>query len=343
MVTVYAVDQFKVLNPAYVNLTASAVITVVFESGTAFRLVNVPQLRLSVIEGSGDSLHTFVVTNGVAPYNFVVGGAEVGHFDITPPESGQLFLGAATVGIYTLLVTVVDSDSNTDDAQVIVDVRPPLSLSEVPLLTAFAGKPEVVHTITASGGIGGYVYSTAEGTDSGFFVVPLEGLFVVYSQITEGTYTLTILVTDDDEPNNEAQVAVTLVVLAGLALKGGQIPDALAHGQEATIFVASGGIGPYTYNLVDGDGSDNFDLGTGGALSVKIVAEAGTYTLIVGVEDTRDNRATARITLEIAGALTLHTKPLAAVAGLTMTVHTFEASGGVGAKTLYSDFSNFSI
>ena len=340
VVTVYAVDQFKVLNPAYVNLTASAVITVVFESGNTFRLVDEPQLRLYVIVGSGDSLYTFTVTNGADSYNYAVGGAGVGYFDINdPPGDGELVLNAATVGIYTLSVTVEDSDGKTDKAVVIVDVRPRLSLAMVPLLTAFAGKYQVLHAITASGGIGDYVYGAAEGTDNAFLVIPPTGLFIASSRTTEGIYTLTLLVTDDRD--NTSSVTVTVEVLAALALKGGQIPDALAHGQEATIFVASGGIGPYTYNLVDGAGSDNFDLGVGGTLSVKIVAEAGTYTLIVGVEDTRDNNATARVTLEIAGVLTLHTTPLAAVAGLTMTVHTFEASGGVGAKryTLISQSS----
>ena len=340
VVTVFAVDQFKLLNPAYVNLTASAVITVVFESGNTFRLVDEPRLRLSVIVGSGDSLYTFTVTNGADSYNYAVGGAGVGYFDINdPPGDGELVLNAATVGIYTLSVTVEDSDGKTDKAVVIVDVRPRLSLAMVPRLTAFAGKPEVLHIITAGGGIGEYVYKFDDGV---FRVNDEEGDFVVRPNATPETYTLAVLVEDKDEPKNEATVLVTVVVLPGVALKGGQIPDALAHGQEATIFVASGGIGPpYTYELVDGDGSDNFDLGTGGTLSVKIVAEAGTYTLIVAVEDTRDNRATARVTLEIAGELTLHTTLLAAVARLTMTVHTFEASGGVGAKryTLISQTS----
>ena len=345
VVTVYAVDQFELLNPAYVNLTASAVITVVFESGNKFGFVDVPLLRLSVIEGSGDSIYTFVVTNGLAPYVYGVDGAESGYFSIDPPDSGDLSIGAATVGIYTLSVTVDDSEtpSNSYTAQVIVDVRPPLLLLEVPLLTAFAGKYQELHTVTASGGIGDYDYKAAEDTDNAFFVVPKTGLFIANSQSTEGIYTLTLLVTDDR--GNTGRVTVTVELLPGLALKGGQIPDALAHGQEATIFVASGGIGPYTYNLVDGAGSNNFDLGVGGTLSVKIVAEAGTYTLIVGVEDTRDNNATARVTLEIARELTLHTTPLAAVARLPMTVHTFEASGGVGAKryTLISESDYFSV
>ena len=345
VVTVFAVDQFELLNPAYVNLTASAVITVVFESGNKFGFVDVPLLRLSVIEGSGDIIYTFVVTNGLAPYVYGVDGAESGYFSIDPPDSGDLSIGAATVGIYTLSVTVDDSEtpSNSYTAQVIVDVRPPLLLLEVPLLTAFAGKYQELHTVTASGGIGDYDYKAAEDTDNAFFVVPKTGLFIANSQSTEGIYTLTLLVTDDR--GNTGRVTVTVELLPGLALKGGQIPDALAHGQEATIFVASGGIGPYTYNLVDGAGSNNFDLGVGGTLSVKIVAEAGTYTLIVGVEDTRDNNATARVTLEIARELTLHTTPLAAVARLTMTVHTFEASGGVGAKryTLISESDYFSV
>ena len=348
VVTVYAVDQFELLNPAYVNLTASAVITVVFESGNKFGFVDVPLLRLSVIEGSGDSLYTFVVTNGVAPYIYGVDGAESGYFSIDPPDSGDLSIGAATVGIYTLSVTVDDSEtpSNSYTAQVIVDVRPPLLLSQVSLLTAFAGKNEAVHTFAASGGIGEeYTYKILGNYNSSYFLlIPSTGEFNVYSGVAAGTYMLTMEV--NDVRNNKAQATVTLKVLPGVALTDVQIPSAVAHGVEVHTFEASGGLAPYTYKLVDGGGSENFDL-KDGALSTKQDAIAGTYTLTVAVEDTRDNKATAQIIVQIAGLLALHTPPLVALAGLQAKVHTFSSSGGVGAKRytllITDDSGNFSV
>ena len=348
VVTVFAVDQFELLNPAYVNLTASAVITVVFESGDKFGFVDVPRQRLSVIEGSGDSIYTFVATNGLAPYVYGVDGAESGYFSIDPPDSGDLSIGAATVGIYTLSVTVDDSEtpSNSYTAQVIVDVRPPLLLSQVSLLTAFAGKNEAVHTFAASGGIGEeYTYKILGNYNSSYFLlIPSTGEFNVYSGVAAGTYMLTMEV--NDVRNNKAQATVTLKVLPGVVLTDVQIPSAVAHGVEVHTFEASGGLAPYTYKLVDGGGSENFDL-KDGALSTKQDAIAGTYTLTVAVKDDRDNKATAQIIVQIAGLLALHTPPLVALAGLQAKVHTFMSSGGVGAKRytllITDDSGNFSV
>ncbi|MGI9347886.1 MAG: hypothetical protein ACR2PV_07865, partial [Gammaproteobacteria bacterium] len=339
VVTVFAVDQFDLLNPAYVNLTASAVITVQFLSGDRFSFVNAPQL-LSVIVGSGDILYTFVLTNGTPEYTYAVDDGGAGDFNINPIASGNLFLGGTTVGIYTLSVAVTDGEGKTDKALVIVDVRPPLSLSTVPLLTAFAGKQEVVHAITASGGIGEYVYDTAEGTDIGFRVNRQNGNIIVRSQSTEGIYKLTLLVTDDR--GNTSRVTVTVELLAGLALANVPLQPAVARGAVAHTLEASGGIAPYTYVLVDGGGSENFDL-AGGTLSAKQNATPGTYTLAVAVEDTRDNRATAQVIVEIAEGLALQTLPLVALAGLQATVHTFSSSGGLGAKryTLIAGDSNY--
>ena len=332
VVTIYAVDEFDLLNANYANLTASAVITVEFLSADALHVAVVP--RLSVIVGSGESLYTLVVTNGAEPYTYKVDG-EAGYFVINE-RSGTLSLGTAPVGIYTLSVAVEDAESESYHVSVTVEVRSSLSLSEVPPLTAFAGTPKIVHTVAARGGLGEYTYNI-EWPDNTFRAGSQTGFFIVGAQATIGIYTLTVDVRDGR--NKTAKAVATLEVLAGLTLA--DVPSQyIGRGGVAHTLEASGGIVPYTYNLEDG--LDSFML-EGGTLSAKPNAAEGIYTLIVAVEDARDNEATAQVIVQIAGDLALLTPPLVALAGLTAAVHTFSSSGGLGEKryTLIADESGY--
>ena len=91
--TIYAVDKFDLLNPNYVNLTASAVITVKFESGEPDKLGLKDAPRLTAVAGKAVSLHTFAATGGSGgkTYTLVAGGA--GHFSVVA-TSGVLSLSA---------------------------------------------------------------------------------------------------------------------------------------------------------------------------------------------------------------------------------------------------------
>ena len=332
VVTIYAVDEFDLLNANYANLTASAVITVEFLSADALHVAAVP--RLSVIVGSGESLYTLVVTNGAEPYTYKVDG-EAGYFVINE-GSGTLSLGTAPVGIYTLSVAVEDAESESYHVSVTVEVRSSLSLSEVPPLTAFAGTRKIVHTVAAIGGLGEYIYNI-EWPDNTFRAGSQTGFFIVGAQATIGIYTLTVAVRDGR--NKTAKAVATLEVLAGLTLAN--VPSQyIGRGGVAHTLEASGGIAPYTYNLEDG--LDSFML-EGGTLSAKPNAAEGIYTLIVAVADSRDNEATAQVIVEIAGDLALLTPPLVALARLTAAVHTFSSNGGLGEKryTLIADESGY--
>ena len=56
--TIYAVDRFDLLNPSYANLTASAVITVKFESGAAEELGLEDAPLLIAVAGEAANLYT---------------------------------------------------------------------------------------------------------------------------------------------------------------------------------------------------------------------------------------------------------------------------------------------
>ena len=140
---IYAVDRFDRLNPNYANLTASAVITVEFVlGGTEFYFANAPPLGLSIPARLSVAviLHQFTVVNGVKPYTYnLVGGNEAGYFALGT-VSGELSLLSNSdmrLGTYALSVKVSDSDSVSNQATAVVQVR--LVSSQVYVLGGYDG------------------------------------------------------------------------------------------------------------------------------------------------------------------------------------------------------------
>ena len=108
-------------------------------------------------------------------------------------------------------------------------------------------------------------------------------------------------------------------------------------GREVSLytFEAGGGIGAKVFTIVAGNENKYFRLDAGsGVLSVQGSVTVGIYTLSMRVTDTSGNRSEALAVVAVEASLFLADAPsLAAVAGITMSVHTFAAGGGIGAKT----------
>ena len=113
-------------------------------------------------------------------------------------------------------------------------------------------------------------------------------------------------------------------------------------------FVASGGIGTPTYEIVSGDEDGHFDLGVAsGVLSLVADAEPDTYVLRIQAMDVRHNTAEVLVTVGVSAVLSLADAPsFTVIASVAMSLHTFIASGGVGLRTytlLAGDERYFSV
>ena len=103
--TVYLVDEFQMLNAAYQNLTASAVITVEVVPPLVF-LAEVPPL--AVFAGVSVSLYTFAAIGGVGDKRYTIVAGNEGGF-VLAADSGVLsLLPKAAEGVYTLEVEASD-------------------------------------------------------------------------------------------------------------------------------------------------------------------------------------------------------------------------------------------
>ena len=342
--TIYVEDKFDLLNESYANLTASAVITVLFLGDTELQLSDAP--RLTAVAGKALSLHTFVATGGSEgkTYTLVAGGD--GHF-VLDEASGVLSLRAdAEPDIYTLTVEARDDADDIDEAVATVEVSAALALSDAPPFTVIASVAMSLHTFVASGGIGSRTYTLAAGDKDYFSVDASSGVLSLLADAEVGRHLLTVQVTDGRD--NTAQAVAMVEVSAALELAAASPFTVIASvAMSLHTFVASGGIGSRTYTLLAGD-ERYFSVGAGsGVLSLSMNAEAGRHLLTAQVMDARDNTAQAVATVEVSAALALAEVPsFTVIASVAMSLHAFIASGGIGSKTytlLAGDERYFSV
>ena len=332
VVTIYVEDKFDLLNDSYVNLTASAVITVEFESGE-FGLSDAP--RLTAVAGEAGILHNFSATGGSGEKTYTLVGGDERYFSVNA-TSGVLSLQASVqAGVYTLTVQAIDGGRNvTVDALATVEVSAALMLADAPLLSVALGAAVSLHKFIASGGIGRKTYTLAAGDESYFSVNADSGVLSLLVGAQEGVHTLTVQAID--EGDRKVNALATVRVSAALTLA--EVPSftVIANvGMNLHTLVANGGIGVKTYTLLDGDGGEYFSVdATSGVLSLSVNTPAGEYMLIVQAKDEHANTVQAVATVGVSAALSLADAPrLGGAQSVAISLHTFAADGGIGSRT----------
>ena len=340
--TIYAVDKFDLLNASYVNLTASAVITVEFESGE-FGLSDAP--LLIAVAGEAANLYTLVATGGSGNNTYTLVGGNADYFDLDKDSGVLSLLASAQAGVYTLTVQVADN-SSTVVALATVEVSAALMLSDAPLISVALGAAVSLHKFIASGGIGIKTYTLLAGDESYFSVDAGSGVLSLLVGAQEGVHTVTVHAIDAGSRKVEA--LATVRVSAALMLSDAPLIS-VALGESVSLhkFIASGGIGIKTYTLLAGDESYFSVDGGSGVLSLLAGAQEGVHTVTVQAIDEGSRKVEALATVRVSAALMLADAPLISVAlGAAVSLHKFIASGGIGIKTytlLAGDKGYFSV
>ena len=211
-----------------------------------------------------------------------------------------------------------------------------ISLSDAPRLYADVGNAVSLHTFTARGGAGTKTYTIVAGDEDYFTLDSASGVLSLRASATMGIYTLSVKVMDEADEEATALAIVEVVLPLSLA-------RATLYGYAGVTiyqFTASGGTGAKIY-LLDPYNADFFVIDAeSGILSVLANATPGIYNIYPIVVDARFEHhgflyyTYAEVIVEIVPHLSLpRTPPLFGSAGVAMSLHTFTASGGVGAKT----------
>ena len=329
--TIYAVDKFDLLNDSYVNLTASAVITVEFLSG-GLELADAP--RLTAVAGKAVSLHTFVAEGGSGDktYTLVAGGD--GYFSVGA-TSGVLSLSVnAQAGVYTLTVRAAEEGLDPVEAVATVEVSAALMLADAPLLSVVLGEAVSLYMFSASGGIGIKTYTLAAGDERYFSVSAGSGVLFLLAGAQAGVHMLTVQAIDGR--NVTVNALATVRVSAALMLADAPPFTVIASmAMSLHTFIASGGIGAPTYTILVGNQKEGFTLNAAsGVLSLVADAEPDTYVLRIQATDARGKTDEALATVGVSAVLALAAAPpFTVIASVGMSLHTFIASGGIGTPT----------
>ena len=330
VVTIYAVDEFDLLNDDYVNLTASAVITVVFLSGEV-RLLPVP--RLTAVTGEAVNLYTFAAIGGDDPKTYTLLAGNEKYFSVGA-DSGVLSLSAnVKVGEYTLTVQATDAKDKTAQATVTVGVSAVLSMANAPLISVALGEAVSLYTFIATGGIGIKTYTLLADDEKYFSVNADSGVLFLRADAQKGVYTLTVQAID--KRNRGVDALATVRVSAALSLADAKPFTVIASmAMSLHTFVASDGIGVKTYTLAVGDENYFSVDADSGVLSLSMNTPVGEYILIVQAEDEHANTVQAVATVGVSAVLSLaDAKSLGGAQGIEISLHTFVAQGGIGART----------
>ena len=330
VVTIYAVDEFDLLNEDYVNLTASAVITVVFLSGEV-RLLPVP--RLLAVAGEAVNLYTLEAIGGDDPKTYTLLAGDEKYFSVGA-GSGVLSLSAdVKVGEYTLTVQATDAKDKTAQATVTVGVSAVLSMASAPLIYVALGEAVSLYTFIATGGIGIKTYTLLADDEKYFSVNADSGVLYLLADAQKGVYTLTVQAID--KRNRGVDALATVRVSAALSLADAKPFTVIASmAMSLHTFVASDGIGVKTYTLAVGDENYFSVDADSGVLSLSVNTPVGEYILIVQAEDEHANTVQAVATVGVSAVLSLaDAKSLGGAQGIEISLHTFAAQGGIGART----------
>jgi PKD repeat protein len=224
-------------------------------------------------------------------------------------------------GTFTVTLTVEDDDGATDSttADKTVLNRPPVANFTESAETAYVGEPisfNASDSYDPDGSIASYFWDFGDGSNA-------TGATVDHVYETNGTFTVTLNVTDDDGASNSSASIKTILI--------NEVPVAffatrVVHTGEVVTFDASGSYDP------DGSIASYFwDFGDGsnatGATVDHVYADDGSYTVTLTITD--DDGAAASLSAVLT---VLNTPPLAvftdnATMPLTREVIQFNASG----------------
>ena len=303
--TVYLIDNFQLLNTAYQNLTASAVITVSVKGAAMAESLSVEAPpRLEVTAGIAEEVYVFAASGGKMPHTYtLLHNPDDNAFHFT---NGTLSVNiSATIGEYRFTVAVVRCRKHVTVtvAATVEVVAAPLAVAQPPRLEVTAGIAEEVYVFAASGGVMPHTYALLHNPDDDAFHFT-NGTLSVNISATIGEYRFTVAVVD------AASMAVTVtatveVVAAPLAVaQPPRLEVTAGIAEEVYVFVASGGIMPHTYTLLHNP-DDAFAISANGTLSVNVSATIGVYRFTVAVNDADSMTVTVTATVSVVMAADL--------------------------------------
>jgi hypothetical protein len=279
----------------------------------------------SVAATGGAGTLTYSVSAGALPAGLALGAT--GAITGTPTAVGT--------ASFTIKVADAFGDSATQAYSITVSY-PALSISTASLPGGVLGTA-YAQTLTATGGSGGYTWSTNGAGTSSLAAVNLtlsSGGVVAGTPASNGTATFAATVTDS--ASHTATVTFTIVVSNALTITTAtSLPIAYTNAAYSQSLAAAGGSGTgYTWSVTGTSNLSTFNLSlsSAGVLS-GTPTTAGTASFTAQVKDSNSNTATQAFTIQVYAPLSLPTSNPATLPSATVGqsyTGSVNSAGGTG-------------
>ena len=249
--------------------------------------------------GTAYTSTTLDATGGVSPYTWSVPPGTL------PPglalsSSGVISGTPSSPGTFSFTVTVTDAENPAATASrtLSILVNPaPLSVTTTSLAGGQVGSA-YTQTLAATGGVTPYSWSVT-GLPPGLSVNPATGVISGTPQ-TPGTATVTVTVTDAENPAVTASKQLSIVVKpAPLMITTASLPAATGGAAYSATLAATGGTTPYAWSVTAGSLPPGLTLNASTGVISGIPDVAGTYDFTVTVTDAESPAMTASQPLSI--------------------------------------------
>ena len=275
---------------------------------------------------------TVAASGGVGPYSYAVtAGALPGGLSLS---TGGVISGTATqVGTFNFAVTATDNFGQTGTRAYSVTVAAPtLSMTPAPgTLNAPYGQA-YSQTFTASGGSNTFSYALTGTLPAG---MSFSGNTVSGTPTVPGSYPITVTATDtvltgagapfSIAHNYTIDVPPPTIALTPASLPGGTV--GVGYSQALS---ASGGVGPYSFNVTAGSLPAGVTLA--GPTLAGTPTAAGTFNVTVTATDANGQTGSRAYAISIAAPV-LTITPASGVLPITYNTpfsNSFTAGGGIG-------------
>jgi|GEM_PF-710047 len=225
-------------------------------SGPVTLLINPAPLVLTLTSLPNATVGTLYsaplgVSGGRAPYDCTItAGALPAGLTLT----GCTVTGTpTTAGTANLTVKVTDASSPvaTISGPVSLTVQPaPLSLTTSSLPFGTVGVP-YSETIGVTGGTSPYTCAVAGGSMPGGLTLN-SNCTVTGTPTTPGTTSVTVSVIDSATPAQTTSGPISITINSGTLTLAGTLPNAVLNQSYSQSLSTTGGVGPYTYQLING-------------------------------------------------------------------------------------------
>jgi hypothetical protein len=264
--------------------------------------VNGQAYSASLAATGGDSPYAWSISSGALPTGLTL-----------DPTSGTISGTPTMTGTFSFTVTVRDTFVPPQSASANLSIAITNQLQTVPqnMPTGITMRAYSA-TLQATGGTTPYAWTVQSGGLPPGLSLASNGA-ISGTPTTVGSFSFTAQVTDASTPTQSATLTVTIVVTTPLGIANASLPRGTQGLPYSAQLDATGGIGPFTWSIVEGTFPPGLTLNPDGSIT-GTPTTLGTFAFVPQVVDNSNPNQIARANLSITispmGSLSITTATL---------------------------------